>query len=293
MRLGPALAITALALGFATRPALPASQGAQLVSQFTWASNDPNIGGLSALAMQDNGRSALALTDRGRLLQLNVDRLGRFLAGIEVVAIADLVLDRQDNSVATDSEGIAVASDGAMFVSFERKHSIRRIDPARSQDSLIETPLEFHSFGRNTGLEALAVNSAGHLYTLPERPSSKQLGFPVWRWNGETWSRPFYLPARDGFRAVSADFGTDGAFYLLERRLTFLGFQSRLRRWDIAGDAAVNETVLITTRAGEFGNLEGLSLWYDSAGQMRATMVTDNNFQPVMRMQLVEFSLTE
>lgn len=293
MRLGPALAITALALGFATRPALPASQGAQLVSQFTWASNDPNIGGLSALAMQDNGRSALALTDKGRLLQLNVERDGPLLAGVKVVATTDLVLDRKDRSAPTDSEGIAIASDGAIFVSFERKHSIRRIDPARSKDGLIDTPLEFHSFGRNTGLEALAINGAGHLFTLPERPSSKKLGFPVWRWDGDIWSRPFYLPARDGFRAVSADFGPDGAFYLLERRLTFLGFQSRLRRWDVAGGTALNETVLITTRAGEFGNLEGLSLWYDSTGQMRVSMVADNNFRPVMRMQLVEFSLRE
>ena len=61
----------------------------------------------------------------------------------------------------------------------------------------------------------------------------------------------------------------------------------------MTGNSVANETVLLTTRAGQFGNLEGVSLWRDATGRMRATMVADNNFWPFMRMQLVEFVLTE
>ena len=66
-----------------------------------------------------------------------------------------------------------------------------------------------------------------------------------------------------------------------------------MRRWDSVDDGLIGETTLLTTPAGRFGNLEGMSLWRDGSGRLRATLVSDNNFWPVMRTQLVEFALAE
>jgi hypothetical protein len=90
---------------------------------------------------------------------------------------------------------------------------------------------------------------------------------------------------------VDADFGPDGRFYLLERDLTLLGFRSRLRRWDITAEGPGNEVTLFQTAAGTHDNLEGLSIWRDSTGGLRATMISDDNFLPLQRTELVEYAL--
>ena len=42
---------------------------------------------------------------------------------------------------------------------------------------------------------------------------------------------------------------------------------------------------------GVHGNLEGLAVWQDPAGQIRLTMVSDDNYLPFMRGQIVEYVL--
>ena len=293
MRLGPAVAIATLIAGFVLRPAFPETAGVQFLSELTWTGSDPRVGGLSALVMRDGGMSAYALSDSGWLLDVDIDRTAHVLEGISVSKITNLVVDRAAPDAVNDSEGMAVGRDGSVFVSYERHHIIARFAPDQDGNAVALPADAFRDLGKNTGLEALAIDERGQVFTLPERPASKAKGFPVWRWDGSDWMQAFHLPARDGFWAVSAEFGPDGRFYLLERRLTFLGFQSRLRRWEIKDDQPNEETVLLTTPAGRFGNLEGVSLWRDESGAVRVSLISDNNYWPLMRMQLVEFVLTE
>jgi hypothetical protein len=91
---------------------------------------------------------------------------------------------------------------------------------------------------------------------------------------------------------VGADFGPDGLFYILERTVSPLGFRSRVRRFDL-NVQGLDEQVLLSTLPSKHGNLEGISVWRDSAGQTRVTMVSDNNFLSVLRSEIVEYSLQE
>lgn len=275
------------------RPALPDSGGAVFLSELTWTSPSQDIGGLSALHVHESGTDILAITDRGRLLTLDVQREGGRLSRVTVRNQTDITSVPTSDEAVLDSEGLAVQPEGTTWVSFEQDQLIRKVDPATGAATPLPAPDAFAQFGGNRGLEALAVDASGHLFVLPERPDPAAIRFAVWRWDGDGWDQAFEIIPRNGFLAVSADFGPDGRFYLLERKLTFLGFQTRLRRWDVSGGSAVNETLLMTSRAGEFGNLEGVSLWHDGDTLLRATMVSDNNFWPVMRMQVVEFVLPE
>ena len=259
----------------------------RFVQGFTW---ETEIGGLSAIVMQTLGTRGMALSDRGTLFDLQVRRGPDGIESIDVlqrIALADGIVTETEF---IDSEGLALASETDVFVSFEQIHQVARFDIQTRETETLPAPPGFQNVARNRGLEALAIDDQGTLFTLAEHPRQ---GFDVWRWDENGWDQPFTLEARDGFLAVSAEVGPDGRFYLLERKITIFGFQTRLRRWDISQDAAFNETTLLTTRAGRFGNLEGLSLWRDGDGALRATMVSDNNFQSFMRTQLVEYVLTE
>ena len=260
---------------------------------FTWASERPDMGGLSAILMREEGGSAWVLTDKGKAFDIRILRNDARISGIEVLQDAVLVEDAESEDALFDSEGLAKGAGDTVYVSFEQDNLIVQHDLRTGINAPLDTPKAFRGMAENKGLEALAINDQGHLFTLAERPRTLGQGFAVWRWDGVSWAQPFHLSARDGFLAVSAEFGPDGQFYLLERKVTFLGFQSRLRRWSITPDGPQEETVLFTSRAGAFANLEGLSIWQNGKGQTVLTMVSDDNFWPFMRMQLVEYVLTE
>ncbi|WP_050929169.1 esterase-like activity of phytase family protein [Aestuariivita boseongensis] len=293
MRIGSALAVILLCLVVAYRPVSVDADGARLLSVFTWKPSETRLGGLSAILVRDDGSGALLLTDRSDLFDVTIRREAGKIAGIDVLSSKRLGDDPDAEDALFDTEGLAWGGDGSVFISFEQDNVIYRHDPNTNATEQVKTPRAFRSLALNKGLEALAINDQGHLFTLAERPRTLGLGFAVWRLDGTGWSQPFHLGARDGFLAVSGEFGPDGRFYLLERKVTILGFQSRLRRWDIAGDTARNETLLLTTGPGQFSNLEGLALWRDTRNALRATMVSDDNFWPFMRTQIVEFALTE
>jgi len=146
----------------------------------------------------------------------------------------------------------------------------------------------------NAGLEALAIDSAGMLYTLPERSGAPTRPFPLYRFDGVRWSIPWRLPRRGRYLAVGADFGPDGRFYLLERDFNgLLGFSSRVRRFTLGPEGALTEETLLTTRNLRHGNLEGLSVWRDGAGEIRLTMVADDNFSFFQQTEIVEYRITE
>jgi hypothetical protein len=231
--------------------------------------------------------------DKAELLDARLEREGGMITAVTVQNRHILVENIKAKGAKFDTEGLALAPDGTVFISYEQDQRLRRYDLAKGQETAISTPPDFAAFGKNSGLEALARQANGHLLTLPEVPVSRRAGFPLWRWDGTDWERIAHLPARDGFLAVGADIGPGGRFYLLERRMTVFGFQSRIRRWDMDTGLPTNERSLLTTPAGMFANLEGLSLWQDAAGGWRATMVADDNFWPIMRTQIVEYAITE
>jgi len=195
---------------------------------------------------------------------------------------------------AQDAEGLARAPDGKLFVSFEGQHRVWCYGGFGTAAEALPPHERFREMPANAGLEALAIDSAGMLYTLPERSGAPTRPFPLYRFDGVRWSIPWRLPRRGRYLAVGADFGPDGRFYLLERDFNgLLGFSSRVRRFTLGPEGALTEETLLTTRNLRHGNLEGLSVWRDGAGEIRLTMVADDNFSFFQQTEIVEYRITE
>ena len=249
------------------------------------------FGGLSGLLMQNTGQRALILNDQGQLFNLALLRSedGKLE---DFVLQSSRVLNFYGPRNRPDTEGIAEGPDGGIYVSIEDPMTVLSYLPGTYwPDS--ETPLpRIRRLSRNRGLEALAIDAEGRLVTLPETVPWGRDGFPIFRFESGGWSIVTEVPNRAGFYMVGADFGPDGALYLLERAVSLLGFRARiLRIWlDAPGRAP---EILFESNVNQFDNLEGLSVWTDAQGQLRVTVVSDDNFLRFQESEMVEFTLTE
>ncbi|UWR40081.1 esterase-like activity of phytase family protein [Phaeobacter inhibens] len=291
------LALTALVV---YRPVASAAQpgGAQFIAAYRWTHPAKWFGGFSALSLSPDGHHMTVVSDRATIVTARIERSPGAMQPIKAVTPTEAhKLRASDGAILrgriVDAEGLAVARDGTLFISFEGVSRVARHRRGDSRAEVLPRPKAFRRLPLNKALEALAIDSKGHLYTLPERALTKSGNIPVWRWNGVRWDRPFVLPSRGNFLPVGADFGPDGRFYLLERNFGLIGFRSRLRRWDIGPDGITGEVTLLETGLGLHDNLEGVSIWRDQSGALRATMVSDDNFKSLQRTELVEYRLPD
>lgn len=273
------------------------SPGDDRFTSFSWSKEDPLFGGFSAIEMADDGLSLTLLSDRGSWTrgQVRRDASGR-ITGIETDPMR-MLRGRGEAPLArrrSDSEGLAIARDGTAYVSFEGAARVLRYrDLAGPAENLPVHP-DFQLMQNNSALEALAIDATGALYTLSERSGRLNRPFPVYRFDGCEWTQPFDLPRRGPYLAVGADFGPDGRFYLLERNFRgFLGFASRVRRFEFGPQGVVSEEVLFETPSGRYDNLEGISVWQEPGGGIVVSMVSDDNFLFVQRTEVVEVRLPD
>lgn len=269
----------------------PAVAETQLIGRYVWDMDDPDFGGLSAIHVAENGIDFHALTDKGHGL---TGRLIRTDGVITDIQATPLVMMHNVNGAllkgwTTDPEGIALGRDGTIYVSFE---GLTRVWSYASFDA---TPIglpahpDFPKMQLNSALEALAIDPDGTLYTFPERSGRANRPFPAYRLQGDGWDIPFTIPRRNAHLIVGADIGPDGLLYLLERDFTGPGFRSRVRRFSLTGQ---DEEVLLNTRTGVHGNLEGISVWEDAEG-LRMTLIADDNFQFFQQTVIVEYRITD
>ncbi|MEY8842837.1 esterase-like activity of phytase family protein [Cribrihabitans sp. XS_ASV171] len=290
MRLGPALAIAATLLA---APATPVERGgARHLSSHTWTERADWFGGFSGIELSPDGATMRVLTDRGHLASARVARQNGQITGITLTAVERLRTSKGKMLAGrvADSEGLAIAPDGTLFVSYEGVHRVAAHSAAWAPARVLPRPQAFRNLESNGSFEALAIDAEGRLYTMPESNRLKNGRIPVWRWDGQRWSMPFSLAQEDGFLPVGADFGPDEHLYVLERNFAQIGFRSRLRRIDLATG---REEELLRTSLGRHDNLEGVSIWRGEDGRLRATMISDDNFLPVQRTELVEYVLPD
>lgn len=284
-----------LLLACSVSGSVPAQEPPGFVGSLTLDSDDPLFGGFSALEVSADGARLLLLSDRGAYAwgQITRDPAGR-LTSVRVDPVSPMKgRDAKDLfGTRADSEGLAMSEDGTFYVSFEVKTRVARYDRIGGAAAELPAHADFANLPSNGSLEALAIDAAGTLYAVPEAPAPGP-SIPVYVLAGSAWQKDLSLPSLAGFRAVAADFGPDGRFYLLERRFHgYRGFSSRLRRFTLTAGGFSKGEVLLETSPGLHDNLEGLSVWRAPDG-LRATMISDDNFFPLQITEIVEYHLPD
>ncbi|MFT7592773.1 MAG: hypothetical protein ACI8R4_000080 [Paracoccaceae bacterium] len=295
MRFCSAVQVTfALFIACCAAPAAAETARVQYLGSFNWHMDKPWFGGWSGIELSADGRKMTVITDRGYLMSARVTRSGDQITAIRPGPIRHLKASTGKylaRSIA-DSEGLVVSPDGQYYVSFEGVARVARYDTPTGTAVALPQGSEFREFEDNKALEALAMDANGRLYAVPEIADDDD-GITVFALKNGVWSTPFTLNGGEGFLPVGADFGPDGQFYLLERGWNIFGFRTRLRRWAFVGGQPQQEQLLVQTRTGTHGNLEGVSVWRDPQGRTRITMISDDNFMFFQRTELVEYAVTE
>lgn len=284
------LAIAALWLS----AGLAAAQSLEFVSRYGWNVQVEGFGGFSSLELTRDGQNFITTTDKGLIAEGRILRDGGRIRGVDNMRFATLRNPKGAplRSYRTDAEGVAVTPGGTIYIAFEGTHRVMAYDSLTAAARPLPDLPDKGSFQPNSALEALAIDKAGVLYTLPERSGDLNRPFPVYRYRQGRWDKTLSVPRRDGFLPVGADFGPDGRFYLLERELVGLsGFASRVRSFKVGRNVLTDERELLRTAAGTHDNLEGIAVWSTPQGAIRVTMISDDNFRIFQRTEFVEYRL--
>lgn len=283
-----------LSLAAAAAAAAPAHPALAIADRpdrlFRWNGSGPFFGGFSGIELSTDRARALLLSDRGFMVRV---RLIRDESGAiaDVEPIEHVVLNDTDGNPLrrrrSDSEGLDQRPDGTLHVSFEGDRP-RILQYPQEQGPATALP-RANSWARlpaNEALEALAVDAAGAIFTLPEAPLDGT--HPLYRL-GDHWEIVALIPSRDDFRPVGLDFGPDGNLYLLERKFRLAFFATRISR--LRPDAWGQPETLVETPLGALDNHEGISVTQDEAGRLWATTVSDDNQNVLQRTEIAEFRL--
>lgn len=289
--LGGLLSLLLIAAG---APAPAASL--EYVGTFVWTGDDDSFGGFSGIEISPDGTGFHALTDRAHLYWGSIDRDSQGVIRAMNIGGRAHLKDRQGVPLQPgyhgDSEGLAIGEDGRIWISFEGLNRIALYEDPDAVPSRRRLPPELPWMRLNSGMEAIAIRG-DTVFAVPERSGQEGDPFPILTFRDNQWGQAGEIRRDPRWLAVGADFGPDGWFYLLERDFRgILGFASRVRRMQLTDDGPVNEEILLTTRALQYDNLEGLAVWHDGQG-IRLTMISDDNFLALQRTELVEYRLRD
>ncbi len=285
--------VAALIAGFLA-PA-PARADAELLSVFHWTRAEPYFGGISGIDVQPDGRTYVAVGDSGQVLSGEIQRSGDRITGATSRWIGGLRTSagtRVDGDL-SDSEGVALLPDGRFFVSFERQARVWKYADWEARAFPLPLAPGFRGLAHNGALEAVAVDTAGRVFTIPERALHKGGGHPLYVLDGQSWHVAGRIQGESGWAIVGADFDARDRLFILERRFDIpFGFASRVRLIDAITNRMTGEAVL-ETLPGQHDNLEGLAVWRDESGAIRLLMVSDDNNRSFQRTELVEYRITD
>lgn len=286
-------AILALGPGIGSSGPAQAQPRVEHVGTYIWRDSRPGFGGWSGLWMAPDGASLIAVTDQGHIGRAQVRRNAQGqITGISLTAFEPLRNARGERlrGYAADAESVTVAPGGEILVGFEIVDRVVAYDRIGGPGRELPRPPAFRNLIPNEGIEAIAVDTAGTIYAIPEQTIMPGADFRVFRFRDGRWTQPFRIPREGRFLPVGAEFGPDGWLYLLERDFRgALGFRNRVRRFRIEGDSITAQQRIFETRDARHTNLEGLGVWRDSDGWIRLTMIADNNFRRFLPNEVVEY----
>lgn len=269
-----------------------------------------SFGGYSGLEISADGGSILAVSDGGTWLSAKLRYRQGALAGLDAAAIGPLLSlskQRLRRGRDRDAEGLRLVSGtltrGRVLVSFEQN---QRIGLFRLENGVLLEPLSYlrppMRLPGNKGLEAAAMLHGGH-YARSVLAFAERYRDPSGHHRGWLWVRgrpkPVALADSDGFDITDAVGLPDGSVIVLERRFRWLeGVKLRLRLIDgdtiRPGAVLSGLTLLHADMRYEIDNMEGLAVHRDAQGKLVLTLISDNNFNPILqRTLLLQFELPD
>lgn len=270
-------------------------------------SSSRDFGGISSLRMEPDGKRFLAVTDKARWLRGRIVYAGSTPTGIAEAEMAPM-LDADGKRLAArgwyDTEAIAEDA-GTLYVGIERVHRIVKFDLAKgglqARGVPIPVPAEFRGLPWNKSLEALAVVPkgqplAGALIVITEAGLDALGNIRAFLLGGPS-PGAFSVARSEDFDVSDCALLPGGDLLLLERRASWLRGAVRIRRIasaDLRPGAVVNGGVIFYADFGQqIDNFEGLGVHRAASGETVLTLVSDDNFSPLQRTLLMQFTLVE
>jgi hypothetical protein len=266
------------------------------------------FGGVSALRVATNGANFIATTDKGRWLRGRILYENSRPFGIADAEMAP-ILGPDGRTLAArgwyDTESIA-EDGGTLYLGIERVHQIVRFnygkDGLLARGQPIPVPPALKKLPTNKSLEALVfvpkpLPLAGTLIALSEQgldAAGNIRGFLI----GGPTPGEFTIQRFDEFDISDAAITPRGDLLVLDRRLSWTrGLAIRIRRIPLASvkpGALLDGPVLLEADMGyQLDNMEGLSVHRDGNGEIVLTLISDDNFFPLQRTLLLQFTLIE
>ena len=270
-------------------------QTARFLSSYHWTKEREGFGGYSGISLTPDGAGFVIISDRAHLIEGTIFRHDGKIIGVRSAEMAPLDLpdDLFAQPSVRDTEGLALDTDGRLYVSVESENRVLRRDLDGTWAALPRYPA-IDALPLNRGLEALALSPDNTVYALPETSSGLNTPFPVFRFRVDAgWDQPMSISRSDGFLPVGAVIGPDEQLYVLERGFGGFGFSSRVRRFRISEGSDLDGETLLTTDTRRHDNLEGLAVWSAPDGTLRLTMVSDDNFLFLQKTEIVEYALAK
>jgi hypothetical protein len=271
------------------------------------------FGGLSGFRfLDDKGERFLALSDQGSWFTGSIRYSGSKMSGLDDVEAAPM-LNAEGRPITEkrlwfDTESLA--RDGSLvYVGLERVNQIMRFDFAkggiRARGEVVPTPPAVRKLPYNKGLEALVFVPrdmkgqplAGTLIAMSEGgfdADGNLIGFLI----GGPSPGQFSIKRTDEQYISDAVLLPSGELLILERKFSwFTGIKIRIRSIALktfAPGAVVDGPVLFEADLGyEVDNMEGIDAHVTAEGETVLTMVSDDNFSPLQRTLLLQFTLVE
>lgn len=266
------------------------------------------FGGISSLRMEPDGARFLALTDQGNWLRGRITYAGTAPSGLAEVQMAPmLAADGKTLSARGlgDTESLA-DNNGTVYVGIERQHRIMKYDFAKNgfkaRGVPVPIPDEFKTFPFNAGIEALGVMPKGSPYPgalliITEAALDASGNIKAFVLGGPS-PVAFSVKRTDDFSVTDCSFLPGGDLLILERRFSWLrGAAVRIRRVATSqikpGATVDGEQLLFGDVNHQVDNYEALGVHRTASGEIVLTIVSDDNFNPLQRTLLMQFTLRE
>lgn len=254
-------------------------------------SDDPEFGGLSALAAGKAG--FLAISDTGLLVRMTPElTVARLQSMPRVCVPRQLKRERDSESLARDP------ATGTVWIGFEYRNAICRIEP--DGGAKVVAPLTMIRWPKLGGPEAMLRRADGGFFVFAERSSKGGEIVPLLSFDRDpvdprAVATAMRYEAPSQYHPVDAAMLPDGRMLVLNRRYAFpLDFSSivtLVEPFRIRSGAIVSgKPVLVLAPPQMADNFEGLAVEVRD-GRTRVWLVSDDNFLPQQRTYLLEFEL--